>query len=99
MRVDYYHTGNDHEERFTPSVTGKMDALFRREMTRDQQVLDTGSHAEIVGAFEGVDYEARGYYRPQSDCIMSSRDPVGFCAVCRRAIEQILDLYSKASSA
>jgi hypothetical protein len=27
------------------------------------------------------------------DCIMFTRDEVGFCAVCRRAIDRITDLY------
>ena len=45
-----------------------------------------------MGTFEGANYEARGYYRPQTDCIMFTRDEVPFCAVCRRAIETILDL-------
>jgi hypothetical protein len=48
-----------------------------------------------VGAFEGAMYEARGYYRPQVDCIMFSRNQVPFCAVCRRAIERVIDLYSR----
>lgn len=45
-----------------------------------------------VGAFEGAAYEARGLYRPEADCIMFTRDPVGFC---RRAIERIIDLYAR----
>ncbi|MCZ6833340.1 MAG: M64 family metallo-endopeptidase, partial [Acidobacteria bacterium] len=40
-------------------------------------------------------YEARGLYRPATDCIMFTRDQVGFCAVCRRAIERIIDLYAR----
>ena len=40
-------------------------------------------------------YEARGYYRPQQDCIMFTRDEGGFCAVCRRAIERVIDMYAK----
>jgi hypothetical protein len=47
-----------------------------------------------VGAFEGAGYEARGLYRPEADCIMFTRDPVGFCRVCQRAIGRIIDLYS-----
>jgi len=47
-----------------------------------------------VGAYEGANYEAKGYYRPQSDCIMFTRDNVGFCAVCRRALQETLDLYA-----
>jgi hypothetical protein len=73
----------------------EMDALFREEEKRDTALLNEGPHARTVGAFEGANYEARGYYRPQADCIMFTRDNVPFCAVCRRAIEQILDLYSR----
>lgn len=73
----------------------EMDALFRDEEKRDTTLLNEGPHAGKVGAFEGANYEARGYYRPQADCIMFTRDNVPFCAVCRRAIEQILDLYAR----
>jgi hypothetical protein len=74
----------------------EMDALFREEERHDTSLLNEGSHAHRVGAFEGANYEARGYYRPQADCIMFTRDNVPFCAVCRRAIDQILDLYTRA---
>jgi len=47
-----------------------------------------------VGAFEGANYEAKGYFRPQADCIMFTRDRVPFCAVCRRAIERVIGLYT-----
>jgi IgA Peptidase M64/Peptidase M64 N-terminus len=73
----------------------EMDALFREEQRRDTTVLNTGPHAGVVGAFEGANYEARGFYRPQADCVMFTRDDVPFCAVCRRAIDAILDLYSR----
>jgi hypothetical protein len=73
----------------------EMDALFREEEKHDTALLNEGAHAHKVGAFEGANYEARGFYRPQADCIMFTRDNVPFCAVCRRAIEQILDLYSR----
>jgi hypothetical protein len=73
----------------------EMDALFRDEEKRDTALLNEGPHAGKVGAFEGANYEARGFYRPQADCIMFTRDNVPFCVVCRRAIEQILDLYAR----
>ena len=73
----------------------EMNALFTQEMARDMALLNTGAHARTVGAFEGANYEAHGYFRPQADCTMFSRDDVGFCAVCRRAIETILDVYSR----
>lgn len=72
-----------------------MNALFREEMLRDTALLNGPPHGRVVGAFEGANYEAKGYYRPQSDCIMFTRDEVPFCAVCRRALEMVLDMYSR----
>jgi hypothetical protein len=72
----------------------EMDALFREERERTTRLLASGPHARAVGAFEGALYEAKGYYRPQADCIMFTRDEVGFCAVCRRALERVIDLYA-----
>jgi hypothetical protein len=73
----------------------EMDALFREEQLRMTALLHAGPHARAVGAFEGAMYEARGYYRPQVDCIMFSRNEVPFCAPCRRAVERVIDLYSR----
>ena len=73
----------------------EMDALFREQRAWDQKFLASMKYSGRVGAFEGAAYEARGLYRPETDCIMFTRDPVGFCRVCRRAIERIIDLYSR----
>ncbi len=73
----------------------EMNALFREEVERDTALLNSPALKGRVGAFEGANYEARGYYRPQSDCIMFTRDHVGFCAVCTRALDETLDLYAK----
>jgi hypothetical protein len=72
-----------------------METLFREERERDTKLLASGPNAGKVGAFEGAMYEGRGYYRPQQDCIMFTRDEVGFCAVCRRAIERVIRLYAQ----
>ena len=72
----------------------EIEALFREEMGLDQKLLDGPDYAGKTGAFEGANYEARGFYRPQTDCTMFTRDPVGFCSVCRRAIERVIDLYA-----
>ena len=75
----------------------EMDALFREELETMTAHLGKGTNARVVGAFEGANYEATGYYRPQADCIMFTRDEVGFCAVCRRAIGRVIDLYAAPS--
>jgi hypothetical protein len=74
-----------------------MDALFREERETMTELLGKGPNAGKVGAFEGANYESTGYYRPQADCIMFTRDEVGFCAVCRRAIARVIDLYAAPS--
>ena len=72
-----------------------MEALFARERDHETQLLGTDAHSRQVGAFEGANYEATGYYRSQEDCIMFTRDEVGFCAACRRAIEGVIAQYTK----
>ena len=73
----------------------EMDALFRENKAEETRHLSSEKYAGKVGAFEGANYEAKGYYRPQVDCIMFTRNDVPFCAVCRRAIERVIDLYSR----
>ena len=73
----------------------EMDALFREQRAFDERLLGSMKYSTAVGAFEGASYEAKGLYRPQADCIMFTRDRVGFCQVCRRAISRIIDLYSR----
>lgn len=57
-------------------------------------LLGEGAQARAVGAFEGAMYEAKGYYRAQANCIMFTRSNA-FCAACRRAIERVIDLYTR----
>jgi hypothetical protein len=73
----------------------EMDALFREEREWSEKLLGGMKYSRTTGAFEGASYEARGLYRPEADCIMFTRDRVGFCRVCQRAIARIIDLYSK----
>jgi hypothetical protein len=71
----------------------EMDALFRTQQAEETRLL--APQAGVVGAFEGAMYEARGYYRPQADCVMFTRDEVPFCAVCQRALAKVIDLYTR----
>ncbi|HJR61230.1 MAG TPA: M64 family metallopeptidase [Vicinamibacterales bacterium] len=73
----------------------EMDALFREQQNFEEKFLAAMKYGQAVGAFEGASYEAKGLYRPQADCVMFTRDTVGFCRVCRRAIARIIDLYSR----
>jgi len=72
----------------------EMEALFREELGHEKEMFAKEKCMGHVGAFEGAMYEARGYYRPEIDCIMFLRTD-HFCKVCQRAIEQIIQMYSK----
>ncbi|HKN77717.1 MAG TPA: M64 family metallopeptidase, partial [Lysobacter sp.] len=52
----------------------------------------------LVGAFEGANYQASGYYRSEMQCTMFSRTE-RFCQVCQDAITDIIDLYAGAPPA
>lgn len=73
----------------------EMNQLFRRQQKWETTFLSSMKYAGKVGAFEGAAYEQNGLYRSETDCMMFTRDDVGFCKVCSRAIERIIDLYAK----
>ncbi len=70
------------------------DALFRQQRAIERDMLSASANAGVVWAFEGAMYESRGLYRSEVDCIMFTRNMLGFCRVCRRALERIIDLYA-----
>jgi hypothetical protein len=71
----------------------EMDELFGKQREKEDAMLGSEKYAGKVGAFEGANYEAKGYYRPEVDCIMFTRHKT-FCAVCRRAIERVIGMYA-----
>ena len=71
----------------------EMNELFRKEREKEDAMFGAQKFAGKVGAFEGANYEAKGYYRPEVDCIMFTRHNK-FCAVCRRAIERVIGMYT-----
>ncbi len=71
----------------------EIDELFRKEREKEDAMLAAEKYAGKVGAFEGANYAAKGYYRPELDCIMFTRHKK-FCAVCRRAIERVIRMYA-----
>ena len=56
---------------------------------------DTEEYENKVGAFEGGGYMEKGIYRPAHDCTMKSIIVNHFCPVCKRAIQQMINFYSK----
>ena len=73
----------------------EIDRLFTEQMENDTRTLAGMAHAGKVGVFEGASYEPIGLYRSEIDCIMFTRNPVGFCRVCQRGITRVIDQYSR----
>jgi hypothetical protein len=71
-----------------------MDALFSEQLRGEAALFAADKYRDRVGAFEGANYEARGYYRPELDCMMFTRTE-RFCRVCQRAISRVVDLYAR----
>ncbi len=72
----------------------EMEQLFRQVRITEEEFFAAEPYAGRVGAFEGAMYEAKGYYRPEVNCIMFTRTP-SFCKVCRRALSRVMDLYTQ----
>lgn len=48
-----------------------------------------------VGVFEGAGYSVKGVYRGVQDCRMRINETPNFCAVCKKALTDIIDFYTK----
>jgi hypothetical protein len=70
----------------------EMEELFHKERDQENTLLESQKYYGKVGAFEGANYESKGYYRPEVDCIMFTRHRT-FCIVCRRAVERMIAMY------
>lgn len=71
-----------------------VEELFKRQLKAEDEFFAKEQYKNKVGAFEGSNYQAKGLYRPQLDCIMYTRHNV-FCKVCQRSIVKVIDQYSK----
>jgi hypothetical protein len=71
----------------------EMNALFREDLAATRALFAKQPHRHTIGAFEGANYEAKGYYRPAMQCIMFDRSEA-FCPVCQDGITDIIDLYA-----
>ena len=96
-KQEYETYSRDYQARRTALRTAnrpeaEMEALFAENQRHDEAMFAASKGK--VGAFEGAKYEAKGFYRPEANCIMFTRADF-FCAVCRRALSQVIDAYSR----
>ncbi len=103
---EYYSSSVAYEEFYPlkvepwePNITTMVDfgSKWEKLVTKGVPVPTPSEekYKEVTGVFEGGGYSAKGIYRPEMDCRMKSNSPKGFCTVCRTAIEDMLDFYTK----
>jgi len=93
---DYYPAGI---EPWEPNITNQTDFASKwADMVEEGTPLPTPDEAEYdntVGLFEGAGYMAKGCWRPYRECRMLNNTAPGFCPVCQRAINRMIDYYTK----
>jgi formamidopyrimidine-DNA glycosylase len=72
----------------------EMNALFSSNQEIVESMFAESPTRDLIGAFEGANYQAKGYYRSEQNCLMFTRT-TQFCQVCANAIEQVIDQYSR----
>lgn len=72
----------------------EMNELFRFTKEYAEILFAENPHRHDVGAFEGANYQAKGYYRSEQNCLMFTRTDY-FCRVCSAAIEKVIDEYTR----
>ena len=70
-----------------------MNALFKSNQEIVETLFSKAPTRDVVGAFEGANYQSEGYYRSEQNCLMFTRT-THFCQVCSNAIEQVIDQYT-----
>ncbi len=86
-------------EPYLPNITTLVDFDSKwKDMLKKNTPIPTPTTEEYrnkVGVFEGGGYLAKGIYRPAYNCTMKSAVIDGFCPVCQRAIQAMIDFYTK----
>ena len=72
----------------------EMNQLFAENQRIVEGMFSEAPYRDAVGAFEGANYQANGYYRSEQNCIMFTRTE-DFCRVCSAAIEAVIDEYTE----
>lgn len=92
--VDFNSKWIDIVSEATPVPTPWSDSGGTRE-ERMKQKADSAALNCPIGAYEGGGYKNHGVFRPQISCRMRDNHNPSFCPVCRRAIQRIIDFYTK----
>ncbi len=94
----YPHDVEPWEKNITTLVDfhGKWEDMIKKG-TKIPTPLSKKSNEAVskVGIFEGAGYSPKGVYRGVQDCRMRINETPEFCPVCKDALKQVIDFYTK----
>jgi hypothetical protein len=73
----------------------RANKLSMEASKKSDNFLKNSKYAGKTGAFKGAGYSSDGLYRSMIDCIMFTKGIKPYCSVCRKAIEDKIDYYTK----
>jgi hypothetical protein len=88
-------------EPWAPNITTLTDfsSKWKDLMPNNKAVIsitdDKNFDTQTIGLYEGAGCVLKGVYRPTPNCMMKTLKVPVFCPVCSRAIEGIIDFYTK----
>ncbi len=86
-------------EPWEPNITTlvNFDSKWKKMISKETPIPTPSEekYANVTGLFEGGGYSAKGIYRPELDCRMKSNDTKGYCSVCRNALKEMIEFYTK----
>ena len=86
-------------EPWEPNITTlvNFDSKWKKMISKETQVPTPAEdkYSNVTGLFEGGGYSAKGIYRSEMDCRMKSNNTKGFCSVCRNALKEMIEFYTK----
>lgn len=92
--VAYQDYGNKKIEPFWPNITTLVNFKSKwTDLISDTVPIPTPDIPEynnVVGVFEGANYDSKGFYRSMHNCVMRSLQTDKFCPVCIRSIHQMM---------
>ena len=67
----------------------------KQQAVNKDKYLAKSNFKNMVGAFEGAGYSAKGMYRSMLDCIMFTQGQKPFCKVCEEHIIKVINHYTE----
>lgn len=96
--VDVFeNTGTNQIEPWEQNITSlanfdlKWKNMLQKETPIPTEIKDLNKYR--IGVYEGL--AGNGLYIPSHDCRMKTNEATDFCPVCQRAIEQLIEFYTK----